>query len=324
VANKQLSVDQMVRAGVRPRLAEQAHQAVHTPEHVLVEQKRRELIENLKGAGVSADELLKFLSGRLADRVTIAAGPTIGGAPGPAWKEHGLPGAARAHTQALREILAGIAGEPPGPAKQPFEFEYPGSDAQSRLDLASQITGKTVDAMDLARLTGAPAGSIVRATSYGESNIIISSRSETYNFDGRLVRNPDESLVLEMGTVEVDRSRRRRGVLTDAFSRQLDQARKLGVDRITLIAARNDDPRDRQLGYLVWPKFGFDADLSPARIKTLPAPLAGARTLSDLLSTPEGQNWWRKHGWSIRLDFDMTRGSRSWETWRAYVESKKR
>ena len=98
---------------------------------------------------------------------------------------------------------------------------------------------------------------------------------------------------------------------------------KLGVVRMELSAARNDNPKYLQVGYSVWPKFGFDGPLEPGRAAALPPSLAGAWRLSDLLATPEGRDWWEKHGWSIHLEFDMTPGSRSWQTWRADVERKR-
>jgi hypothetical protein len=89
---------------------------------------------------------------------------------------------------------------------------------------------------------------------------------------------------------------------------------------IELTAARNDDPKHRQVGYKVWPKFGFDADLTAKRMASAPQSLRGARQLLDLLTKDGGQEWWDKHGWSAPMTFDMAPGSQSWKTWRAYVE----
>jgi hypothetical protein len=139
---------------------------------------------------------------------------------------------------------------------------------------------------------------------------------------GQIVRRPDETLILKLDSVTIQKRWRRHGMAREAFARQLEEAKKLGVDRIELTAARNDDPRFLQVGYSVWPKFGFDGPLNPSRAIRLPEPLQGARKLSDLLASAEGRDWWEKHDWSIHLEFDMTPGSRSWQTWRAYVARK--
>jgi len=79
VAKKKLSVATMEKAGVGPRWAAEAHAAVHTPEHEAIARQRRELIERLKGAGMSQERLVSELSQRLAERVAIGAGAGIAG-----------------------------------------------------------------------------------------------------------------------------------------------------------------------------------------------------------------------------------------------------
>jgi hypothetical protein len=118
-------------------------------------------------------------------------------------------------------------------------------------------------------------------------------------------------------------SGQRHGIGQKTFATQLEQARELGDDRIELVSARNDDPNVRQIGYKVWPKFGFDADLSRKRMALAPAPLRSAKKLSDLLATEDDQEWWDKHGQSAPTTFDMAPGSQSWKTRRAYVQSRR-
>ena len=84
VAIKNLDVKTLVGAGVNPRIAAVAHAAVNTPEHILVEQHRAELLANLHAAGVSQKIVVEQLSKGLASRVSIGAGPDTYGT-GPAW-----------------------------------------------------------------------------------------------------------------------------------------------------------------------------------------------------------------------------------------------
>ena len=79
VARKKLTVAEMVKHGVKKYQAEKAYASVHTSEHELVEQKRRELFQKITEAGVPHDKLVAELSKRLAGRVTIAPGPTAAG-----------------------------------------------------------------------------------------------------------------------------------------------------------------------------------------------------------------------------------------------------
>ena len=118
VSLKNLSIRQIEDVGVSPRIAKQAHAAVNTPEHVLVEQHRKQLLENLHAAGVNQEAVVESLSKGLVSRVSIAAGPDNYGQ-GPAWgggpiapkgwspsswSPSSWPGAA-AHAAALTSLL---------------------------------------------------------------------------------------------------------------------------------------------------------------------------------------------------------------------------
>jgi hypothetical protein len=84
VARNKLTVKQITDHGVKKYQAEQAYNAVHTAEHQAVEAHRRKLIEQLTGACISQENLVRELSEKLAARVNIAAGPTGPYTTGPA------------------------------------------------------------------------------------------------------------------------------------------------------------------------------------------------------------------------------------------------
>ena len=124
VAKKKLTVAEMVKHGVRKYQAEKAYASVHTSEHELVEQKRRELFQKITEAGVPHDKLVEELSKRLASRVTIAAGPTgcTVGRPqdigGPAWSGGKLPGTGPSAAGGLAALLP----KPKGPATPTYKL----------------------------------------------------------------------------------------------------------------------------------------------------------------------------------------------------------
>ena len=104
VHRKGLTVEQMVKAGVRLPQAEQAHAAVHTAAHEFAENQRRELIARLGAAGMSQDQLVKQLAGGIASRIGMAGGP--GGAWAPSSvKPYGGPGS----TTAAADLAAFLA-----------------------------------------------------------------------------------------------------------------------------------------------------------------------------------------------------------------------
>jgi hypothetical protein len=118
VAKKRLTVDTMVKHGVKKYQAERAYDAVHTAEHQHVERKRRELVQQLTGAGLAQDKLVEELSKRLANRVIIAPGPKGEdvGRPqdtgGPAWGGGRLPGTGASDAATLAKLISGWRPSP--------------------------------------------------------------------------------------------------------------------------------------------------------------------------------------------------------------------
>lgn len=103
---------------------------------------------------------------------------------------------------------------------------------------------------------------------------------------------------------------------TIAFGLMAISAYRLGFDHITLFAAGNgpispNDP-DGYVGFAVWPKFGFDAQLNPAELNTAPSEaLRACKTVQDVLA--EDANWWNSHGRGREMSFDLRADSRSWK-----------
>lgn len=102
---------------------------------------------------------------------------------------------------------------------------------------------------------------------------------------------------------------------TVAFGLMAATAYRLGFAHISLFAAghgplRPADP-DAFIGYAVWPKFGFDAPVSPVELNRQAArELLQSVSVQDVIA--RNPQWWMDHGTGRTMRFDLTPGSRSW------------
>jgi len=114
------------------------------------------------------------------------------------------------------------------------------------------------------------------------------------------------------------RELRGRGLGLHVFHRQVQNAARLGIRRIETVAGR----RVGENGYYTWPRFGFDAAL-PAKFRRFPPTgLEDQRTVLGLMEREQGRRWWREHGATIRVAFDLAPGSRSQRALSRYVWTK--
>lgn len=100
---------------------------------------------------------------------------------------------------------------------------------------------------------------------------------------------------------------------TIAFGLMAIMAYRLEFREITLYAAGRgpvtpDDP-DEFVGYLVWPKFGFDAPLEPVDLQGAEH-LQNCQTVQDVMEIDP--DWWSRHGSGRAMSFDLRPNSRSW------------
>lgn len=120
------------------------------------------------------------------------------------------------------------------------------------------------------------------------------------------------------------------GVGTRAFRNQVELAAKLGLDWMSLLAGRKDNPVGQQMnGYYTWPLLGFNTYL-PAHVKKkLPPEFRvtpdGRKvgTVHDLIGhSPEGRKWYKRHGAMVDMMFDLTPGSHSMQVLNRYLAEK--
>ena len=111
---------------------------------------------------------------------------------------------------------------------------------------------------------------------------------------------------------------RRQGLGLQMFYRQARNAALLGVDRIETIAGRKNDEN----GYYAWPRYGFQGRLPASVRHLLPLGWDDAQTVLDLMWFEEGRDWWREHGETIPVRFDLTYRSRSRRVLMRYVRER--
>ena len=210
-----------------------------------------------------------------------------------------------------------------GPSQAGVDAAQGQTEAQVVAVLRSLLGRPRATLRDAAHLAGAPddarvvVGMIPR---HGRRAIEIHVASGAVRLQIWLYQRFDGKPVLENDQFDVVEGHRGRGIGAGVFGRQVEQARRLGVAEIQGYAARDD--RIGDVGYLVWPLLGFDAALPRGMLDRLPRHLSGARNLSDLVGNLEGRQWWREHGDSIAVVFDLAPHSRAVRWLRAYFRRK--
>lgn len=170
--------------------------------------------------------------------------------------------------------------------------------------------GSLVSANRVSERHGAPGGIDIRYSGVflveDEENSIIMYHSE----DGPAIWL--DALYVQSIMLAAHAPRR---LITVAFGLMAIAAYRSGFQVISLFGAGRgalaDDDVDALVGYAVWPKFGFDAEVLPVERDRFPAPaLHHAATIQDVRQAAPG--WWEAHGSARAMSFDLKPGSRSW------------
>jgi hypothetical protein len=127
-------------------------------------------------------------------------------------------------------------------------------------------------------------------------------------------------VILEGDQIDVSEDFQRGGHGARPLGRQVEHAIRLGVAEIRRYARRNDQTGD--VGYWVWPLFGFDGNLPGTILDRLPPDLAAVRRVSELIRTDAGRGWWFEHGDSITVILDLGPRSPSLRRFRGYLRRK--
>ena len=185
---------------------------------------------------------------------------------------------------------------------------------------ARRLFDRRLRTWDYAGLAGAPDDARVELSTYQdqlyiETNDPVANRYRAYLY----VRRAGAAVVIDKAGFHIQpRSMQRRGLGLRIFHRQFENAKALDVARIEAIAGRRQDEN----GYYTWPRFGFDGPLPDEIKRNLPLGLEHARTVLDLIECEKGRLWWRQHGCTIRVTFDLADRSRSRRVFQRYVHEK--
>ncbi len=186
--------------------------------------------------------------------------------------------------------------------------------------MARRLFGRIPRPWEFAGLTGAPDDAKVQVgTSQGTLWIEMQATTPNgYHGVYQVLRTRRELTVVNEAFRIHERTMQRKGLGLDVFRRQLHYADVLGIRRITTHAGR----RRGENGYYTWPRFGFDGRL-PRRIRgSLPSTLQDATSILDLMACAAGRHWWKRHGTTIHVAFDLRARSRSWNAFYRYLDER--
>lgn len=183
-----------------------------------------------------------------------------------------------------------------------------------------QLFGRDLADGEVASLVGAQHGDRVTVSARDRGQVVLELYSGRGNpaYEAQRTVQHDRAgrLVIYNEYVRVEDTGH--GTGTRLFADQVRGAAALGVERIKTVAARTADMN----GYSTWPKLGYNGAIPAHVAAALPAHLAGARSVRDLMRTPEGRAWWTEHGATTNMEFDLAAGSRSQQDLAAYLQVK--
>jgi hypothetical protein len=185
--------------------------------------------------------------------------------------------------------------------------------------VARQLFGRVLRPSEYAGLAGAPDAAKVQIGA-SDGKLYIEMREPVAATCGYyyLYRAKTAVVLLNDGFRINVQAMRGHGLGLQMFHRQARNARAIGVDRIEVVAGRKGDEN----GYYTWPRYGFQGAL-PASIRhLLPVGLEHSRTILGLMSCEKGRGWWREHGVTTAVRFDLAPGSRSRRTLVRYVRER--
>jgi hypothetical protein len=200
--------------------------------------------------------------------------------------------------------------------------------------LAKRILGPEATLQDVASLVGAPDNAIVSITPSTESNrLTVRINHPSYKAKRTIGIDYADRKFIHNDEFWMNESEQGKGLGVQVFTKQVENARKLGFSYIDCHAARVNprNPGHPHNGYYTWPRFGYDMPLehtfrhvTAAHRDKATAAFPHAKSVLDILLTREGRDWWKKNGWDLfYAKFDLTPGSRSQKVLNAYLAERR-
>ncbi|MFZ4702851.1 MAG: phage minor head protein [Candidatus Methylumidiphilus sp.] len=186
-----------------------------------------------------------------------------------------------------------------------------------------KIMEKTgIDAAGVARLTGAMDGSLV-SVSPDDAGMGIHF-DIVHPFLNESMKRTVYTKVMEIENENfiLKKAHQGKGLGARSFALQVDSAARDGYVKITTYAVGSHGNDLGLNGYYTWARLGYDAPLTAAEMQALPTGLAGSISVADLMASEEGAAWWKLHGNSRTMVFDLSAGSQSRRTLQNYLDLK--
>lgn len=181
--------------------------------------------------------------------------------------------------------------------------------------------GREIDPARLAAAAGAMEGSSVEIRLVGSQRVEVSvthphvlNQIRTFARDGKNLTLYNNLFVKRQGAPP--------GIAAEMLWQQVVHAEELGIAEIRTDAA-GDANSPYFNGYYTWPRLGYNATLETKERRALPAGLKGARTVRDLMATPDGRAWWKARGNGREMVFDLRPGAVSKEILAQYLIQKR-
>lgn len=201
-----------------------------------------------------------------------------------------------------------------------------------RITVVDQTNGEVSewfqgDLKSIARLSGAPADSIVKISHW--MNVGYEFVATGPNLQGEMVRRilqcegiTQPSLFIKNTVFELPAHLRRKKLGARSLAIELLEAQRTGqFAYVEVLAAGNAstlnplNARDYLNGYVVWPQLGFDGPVPANR----QSELYPHERVSQVLSAQNGPATWVTHGDYCRLKFDLKPSSASWVVLNRYL-----
>jgi len=197
---------------------------------------------------------------------------------------------------------------------------YGGYDLKTNMQENFERTAKklvgTTDVEKIVAAAGAPDGATVTIQVQEHQLAIEYATKEIANAQRVFIKDRKGDTYIRNDSFFLTASAQDKGLGTKTLKGQVDAASKMGIDRIETYGA--GAAGEATNGYYTWPRLGYDAKIPT----TFRGDRGDAKTLSDLMKTPEGRREWKSKGNGLYLEFDLKEGSRSRKVLDAYVEKR--
>lgn len=242
--------------------------------------------------------------------------------------------AAREHGyETPEERRAKVIGKAEGwKSKAKVDLDVSDSDVEKVAAKWKSFAGD-IPAAASASLVGAPDDASVKLGLTEKGNLAVTVKHPAFTAR-RILMSKDGERYVYNDSFFMAADKQGGGLGARVFADQVEACRAAGLTSIKCHAAK-ENPEDYEkphIGYYVWPRFGYDMSLADDKgihesdAKTYAAArekFPEAKTVLDVMSTPEGRKWWKQNGTdALNMRFDLSNGSRSMKVFQAYQAEK--